>query len=769
MQRYGAALPAVGDVVLEQADLFNYLREMDCDAFAPLEGVLVQTEALGDPATPGHQQMAALRWLGEAYACWEQNFPLEEPLASHLRRLKPLLGALAVSDPAFFVPGAHPLHQLLDTLQAYAIGWQPRLGRVGQPLEKQVRELVDSALTWFDAPSTDLAKLSRSMLAAASKSRSHAERMARRLEEAEQGRTRMASSKRDAALMINASLERYAVPVEVAEFLQGPWYDSAQLALLKFGADSREWSRMVDATTRLLQSFQQPAGEGGQQQFADVAELARDLRGGLYSLQHDRQAIDAAVAPVERLHQEALRQQPLDLRACLPIPVDGQLSGKRVTYPALDALQPGQWLLLDTESSPQLRVALALRLEETQQLLFVNHAGLKVLETGFNEFAGMVDKGKVTLLASGASFSRCLAACVGIKTRGDITGVSGAMREKREPTKEPVHGRSAQERQRLDLERAEQERAKRERQQRKQAMLEQLQIEEQEALRLRREREVAEQLRREQAQHARLQLERERERAQRLQQRWQELVAQLDDCPPPQSESSERQPLGSDNGLNIPRCTWVGFRDDDQVELALLAAHRPQQDQYLFVDRYGRLLRKLSGRELLIIITRGAADILASRSRFREEVRLARDQGDAWVAGGYRLNQEPGGAPRHSIGQRCSLDIPLRNSVFIELVAPEFGSKQPGTITRVWSEYAGGRGLQLALEHPLPAAAIMQIAVAPPGSDSLLYLVAEVTACHPVPRVDAGADWTADLTLVDVEDSDIRRWQALLESLQSEV
>ena len=68
----------------------------------------------------------------------------------------------------------------------------------------------------------------------------------------------MASSKRDAALMINASLERYAVPVEVAEFA-GPWYATApQLALLKL-ARTRANGLVWWMPPRLLQSFQQPA------------------------------------------------------------------------------------------------------------------------------------------------------------------------------------------------------------------------------------------------------------------------------------------------------------------------------------------------------------------------------------------------------------------------------------------------------------------------------------------------------------------------------
>ena len=121
---------------------------------------------------------------------------------------------------------------------------------------------------------------------------------------------------------------------------------------------------------------------------------------------------------------------------------------------------------------------------ETQQLLFVNHAGLKVLETGFTEFAGMVDKGKVTLLASGASFSRCLAACAGIKPAATSLGSAGRCREAGRPRNQCMAG------QRRNASgwiwSAPSKAGQQERQQRKQAMLEQLQMGSREALRLRR-------------------------------------------------------------------------------------------------------------------------------------------------------------------------------------------------------------------------------------------------------------------------------------------
>ncbi len=100
--------------------------------------------------------MAILQWAGIAFEDWEKRFPLEPPLCSQLRRLKPLAATLALIDPDFLTPGGHPLHRVLDNLQLAAVGWQASLGRAGQALENALVSAVEEALTWFDTRDTDL-------------------------------------------------------------------------------------------------------------------------------------------------------------------------------------------------------------------------------------------------------------------------------------------------------------------------------------------------------------------------------------------------------------------------------------------------------------------------------------------------------------------------------------------------------------------------------------------------------------------------------------
>ena len=630
-------MSGTAELAMDQSELLGYLRNMDYDEFTPLQGILAQAEAIGDPALPNYEQTATLNWLGAALQEWERDFSLEEPLAGELRRLKPLLAALAVTDESFLTPGAHPMHQLLDTLQLHAIGWQPRLGRLGEALEQEVIKVVAAALAWLTSPATDLAAINADLTASATRAQLRASKMAQRLIDAEQGRIRVAESKREAAVMINAALGVYPAPADVGEFIKGPWYESAQLALLKFGQDSAEWEYMSRATTNLLDSLQPPPSgpeheaARRQQVFELIAQLETDLRRWLLSLQHDGEAVDETLELIESYHSKVLRKQALELKKISPIPLSADVRKQQFKDKNVSGLEEGQWFLLDTDKSLSLRAKLVMRMDDEQQLLFTNQAGLKVLQKSFAEFAQLVSMGKVTPLDSGAGFSRCLARCAGLETEDELDEYTGVAAEKAR-IREQEKQKAALEQARLERERAELERVELERQRREQERLEQLRLEQEKAEQLRREYEEAVRLRREKEEQERLQLEREQEEARQLQHKWEEASRQHSErrqADKPGTHAGQTRDKGDAAAaadLNLPAGTWLGFRDGDVTSLARLAVYDRTQNHYIFVDRHGIKVRQLRGQQLLLLVSRGLADILETRSRFREQVTLAQGQ-----------------------------------------------------------------------------------------------------------------------------------------------
>jgi Protein of unknown function (DUF1631) len=550
-------------IAMDVEEIIGYLRNTDDYELTPMDTILSQTEAIGDPSLPTPEDTAILQWLGAALKDWEERFTLEDPLASQLRRLKPLAAILAITDPQFLVPGAHPLHQLLDTIQLNAIGWQQRLGRAGQALEKQVAHAVEGALAWLESDDTDLAAISAQMLTSAERDRARAGRMAQRLIETEQGRIKTAEAKQRAAEMINAALEQYQAPASIGEFLKGPWYDSAQLVLLKFGVDSEQWRQISSITTTLLDSVRVPDSEEGDRRqyiFEVVTQLPKDLKRWLLSLQHDSEAVSDAMGVVEFVHLRVLRRQELELEKIDPIPIAQSGQVDEALHKALERMQAGQWFSLDTGDGEPLRARLVLRMDSEQQLLFSNHTGIKVLQQSFTEFVALMGQGKVKLLDSGASFSRALAGAAGIQTTEELEAISDV---------------------------------------------------------------VAAQFRREQEAQVRLEQQRQQRELEETQRRQhnKQQAPTMGGAPAGQESTPKQQ-----SELNLPMGAWLGFHDGDMPLLAKLAVHDREQNTYIFVNRSGIKIRQLNRKELLLLIENGLVDILETKSRFREEITRVRQQ-----------------------------------------------------------------------------------------------------------------------------------------------
>jgi hypothetical protein len=650
---------------MDTGELLGYLRSADCLELGPLESVQAQTEAIGDPSTPAAEHLAVLRWLGDAFDHWETTFPLEEPLRSELRRLKPLAAKLAITDPDFLVAGQHPLHQMLDTLQLAAVGWQARLGRVGESLRKQLSGAVEEAAACFDAEGSDLAALCARVVAATQKDLARASRMAQRTIETEQGKARTAEAKWVAAGMINAELEQFRVPPGIGEFLKGPWYESAQLVLLKFGAESEQWAQMCQTTSTLLDSLQ-PINEGDaperrQQLFETVRRLPRELKRWLLSVQDQSEVVEQATGMVEFAHMQVLRKQPLEMELTDPIPVAVQETID-TAHQALDSIETGQWFCVEREEGKPLRVQLIARTESTGGLLFANQAGIRVFQQSFEEFTGLLERDKVSKLDSGASFSRSLASAAGIHSSAELDTLLGAAvvqaRQAEEERQQREQERLRQEQERLQQEREETERLEREQErlQQEREETERLEREQREAEKLRLQteeaagRETEQELTREEME----QLEREQREADELQREWDEALRRKREREAPQAPPTTTKPAsapaagpaeGGPGGaatpanqasqtggaaaapeLNLLMGTWLGFHDGDTPLLAKLAVHDREQNNYIFVNRSGIKMRQLNSQELLALMESGMVDVLETRSSFRDEISRAKQK-----------------------------------------------------------------------------------------------------------------------------------------------
>mgnify|MGYP006271498503 CR=1 FL=1 len=395
-------------------ELVRYLgssRETDSSPLSTIRRRAAR-DGCSDDLQPEH--LAVLSWVCEAFDDWQEIYPLESPLREQIHRLLPLAVAQALVDDEFFLVGAHPLHQLLDAIQNGAVGWQARLERAGQMLEQRIQRSVEKALEWFEDRDLDIGQITRELQAANDRDSARAERMVQRLAEAEHAQVRTLEARRQVAEEFNAALERYPLPAAIGEFVRGPWYDSAQLVMVKYGADSAEWGDMRRTTRQLMESVQ-PRGE-----LRDVERERRDqllrrlpaeLRRWLLSLQHDSDATDSAIGLVEYSHLRMQHGQQLQLDTVPAIPIDD--NGPQEPDHRRDAAVVGEWYRFRDEQG-ELRAQLVLELGHGQHLVFANFVGLKALSLGVGEFQQGIADGSILPLPAQCTFSAALASAAGI-------------------------------------------------------------------------------------------------------------------------------------------------------------------------------------------------------------------------------------------------------------------------------------------------------------------------------------------------------------------
>ncbi|MEP5567242.1 MAG: DUF1631 family protein [Halioglobus sp.] len=417
------AFSAQGGQAMPRDELIGYIRASDKYELSPLEAVLVQTDLIGDPALPTPEDSAALAWIGAVYKHWESHYPLHDALADPLRKLKPVLALMALADPQFYTPGIHPLHQALDALQEAAVGWQEGLGRAGEPVQKLLEQTVNDALASLEENGAGLMAILRATTESAQRLETRQQRMSKRAADVERGQLRAARAKINAAEMINEEIARFPIPADIGSFLTRPWYESAQLVLLKFGDRSDQWAQFKKTTTALIDSLQPHDGE--KPPLESVSAISSGLNQWLLSLQHDEQACEQALSVIEYTHLRVARGEQVERVQTSPIPVSEKARAPGDQTTDLEGIGIGQWFEVDARKGGTLRIQLAMMQEDEQRLLFCNQAGAKVQSLDYASFAQLLEEKKARALLSDTSFSRSLAAVVNIDSQEALTQLTG--------------------------------------------------------------------------------------------------------------------------------------------------------------------------------------------------------------------------------------------------------------------------------------------------------------------------------------------------------
>ena len=525
---------------------------------------------------------AVLDWIDAVFTRWHTRYSLDPELEQLLLAAKPLAAAFACSEDRFFMPGAHALHRLLDTLYEGFAGWSSDLGKTARPAVDAISEVIQRCLQDFPSePAVDhTLHLLEQKISGYS---GQLERLDSGLIEREATAMASAVARRTVGDELSQRLGSATFPSKLSDFLGGDWFEAGVALIKNLGTEAAVWQQYCSTTERFVDLFSQGGSTRSARSettgVANADDLRQQVRDVLEQVGLSRERAQSAGDMLEYLRlRHASKQEPSSTPS--PVMLDGKSTADwiQTSTTSLEAsgIEPGQWYRIhQTEGVRRLRLSGAFG--HNSYLVFMDFAGARALRLSVDEFTNLLRSGEATKLDTQQTFSRALVEAAEKKTEW-LTQQQAAQAESR---------------------------------------AKQSQIAEQEAPRLASEREAA---------------------AQRLRDAEDRARGQTEALPASQLESGDRtlsadQPFDTNTvlQLQIPIGTWLGFHDREPPIMARVAVRDLDKDSYIFTNREGIKLRELTVPQLVTLIERDMVDILERKTSFRDTL--------AGNAGRDRLSQ----------------------------------------------------------------------------------------------------------------------------------
>lgn len=487
----------------------------------------------------------------------------------------------------------HPARLLLQELCAALLGVSAELGAGADVVYEPIREVLKSiehAETLNDETLQSALNRLREELASLNK---RVERIEDKVRQSEAGRERTELAQIEVTRALNLRLQNIELPPNVTRFIHGHWRDSLKLVWVRNGEDSKAWQQSLQLTDFLLWAMHPGNTDTDPQRFyKGMPLLIKGLTAGLISLSHEPQSLERTLSEVNDELLKILKKEPRDCEPATLIRSDtvneqSASSELDAVLMQVDALKPGDWLLVKQDSGAIHYCKIAVVTRQIQRFILVNRMGVRVAEKNRTELAVDIFKQNIRILGASSLFERVLG-----------------------QTMASLHDAFQMQEKRRSLERVQQEEKKRklEEELRAQALAQELALARQQAEEQAHKRQEAE------AEVKAAQLQREREAEAAKQALQYEIEQKKQAALPPDIEDDAIDVEELANNLNVGG--WVELIQDEQILRCKMAVKIKQTNHYVFVDRIGVKIADLSFADVVKYLRTKKMRILHSGESF---------------------------------------------------------------------------------------------------------------------------------------------------------
>jgi len=321
-------------------------------------------------------------------------------LAPQLRALQQSLSQHIAQDAAFYCNPEHPLRKALNLLLLRGRTWYPRDSKTSQQF---LEKLSTFMLALNDATLTTLTHSQTAFQQWLDAEDKRASMLENRLCETEVNHFKTLSAECRVLDFINSALAGRPFPHDLHSSLIAILKSELLHAYFISGENSpfwKMWQRLLPSLSKTFATIARDNRNEDDEQalYRTIPALLNELE---RSLNINTSNPDSYRQWTEILNEQlmfAIKKQPIDcsIFMALNYPEGHSSLNTRVTADLLqqtNSLQEGDWILFSGENAQTIRCKLALKNSETDQLLFVDHNGRKVMNKSIKDFAVCLSTG----------------------------------------------------------------------------------------------------------------------------------------------------------------------------------------------------------------------------------------------------------------------------------------------------------------------------------------------------------------------------------------
>ncbi len=333
--------------------------------------------------------------------------------------------SIALKDSTFFDTAEHPARRLINELATAGISWTEAEKLDKDPVYQKMREVVNRFIKSDSADQTKLIELLEEFTQFKLAQSETYLSLEKRLADASEREQRLDEVSQYAHQKIAERILDESTPAVAVDFLQTQFHKFVTEVLLREGPGGASWRPVMNTIDVLLWTVQSERIEGDIERFIKVnPRLLLNLGKALAVAGYDETEKDAALQQLKQVQEDSFQglvQQRKEAESDDETDKAKTPSVSETTnLPAHDEhllevskYKIGIWLEFKTQAGRSIRCTLAAKIETIDKYVFINGAGVKVIEKSKMGLAKELKAGTVRVISEAPLIERAMETVIG--------------------------------------------------------------------------------------------------------------------------------------------------------------------------------------------------------------------------------------------------------------------------------------------------------------------------------------------------------------------